>query len=373
MSISVLQVLPELESGGVERGTVEIARALVEAGHKAIVISGGGRMVKELEDCGARHVQCAIGSKNPLTFFHTLTLRRFLLDNNIDVIDVRSRLPAWVVLLALRLLPQDKRPVLITSVHGAYSVSKYSAIMMRGDHIVAVSEFIKQYILDNYPGVDAQRITVIPRGVSSKRFFPEFKPTDEWVQEWRSARPELNDKFIITLPGRISEIKGQDDFLFIIKTLVERGLNIHGLLVGGAGSKKQGHMAKLKRQSETLGVSSYVSFLGDRQDLRDIMTSSDLVLSLSKKPESFGRTIIEAIALGKPVFAYDHGGASEILSNCFTYGKAPVNDQGEMCRRIEAFIHDPSPRPGRCPYTLESMLDQTLRLYERSAVTHLQG
>lgn len=365
MKMTVLQVLPELESGGVERGTVEVARALTDAGHKAIVISAGGRMVEELEQLGAIHVHCAIGRKNPVTFFHALTLRRFLLKNHVDLIDVRSRLPAWVVYIALKLLPQDQKPVLITSVHGAYSVSKYSAIMMRGDYIVAVSEFIKQYILQNYPWVEERRITVIPRGISDERYFPAFRPDMEWSQQWQTAHPELNGKFVITLPGRISELKGQDDFLFIVKTLIDRGHNIHGLIVGGAGTHKQALLDRLKQRSETLSIQQHVSFLGDRKDLREIMACSDLVLSLSKKPESFGRTIIEAIALGKPVLAYDHGGASEILAQCFPLGQVPVNNQDSMCDQIETYMQDPTPLPGPCPFTLDAMLKQTLQLYQQ--------
>lgn len=363
--MTVLQVLPELESGGVERGTVEVARALVGAGNKAIVISAGGRMVEELEQLGVRHVHCPVGRKNPLTFLHAITLRRFLLENLVDIIDVRSRLPAWVVYSALKLLPLDKRPVLITSVHGAYSVSRYSAVMMRGDYIVAVSEFIKQYILQNYPWVEDRRITVIPRGVPGERYFPAFRPDAGWTQQWQTAHPELNGKFVITLPGRISDLKGQDDFLFIIKTLIDRGYNIHGLIVGGAGSHKQALLERLKQQSKTLAMQQHVTFLGDRQDLREIMTCSDLVLSLSRKPESFGRTIIEAIALGKPVLAYDHGGASEILAQCFPFGQVLANDPDSMCNKIEKYIKDPTARPGPCPFTLDAMLEQTLQLYQQ--------
>lgn len=373
MNMTVLQVLPELESGGVERGTVEVARALTDAGHKAIVISAGGRMVEELEQPGARHVNCPVGRKNPLTLLHALTLRRFLLENHVDIIDARSRLPAWVVYIALKLLPREKRPVLITSVHGAYSVSSYSAIMMRGDYIVAVSEFIKQYILQNYPWVEERRITVIPRGIPGERYYPAFRPDTEWTQQWQTAHPELDGKFVITLPGRISELKGQDDFLFIVKTLTDRGHNIHGLIVGGAGTHKQALLDRLKQQSETLAIQQHVSFLGDRQDLREIMISSDLVLSLSKKPESFGRTIIEAIALGRPVLAYDHGGASEILAQCFPLGQVPVNDQGSMCDQIETYIKDPTPLPGPCPFTLDAMLEQTLQLYQQCVTRPHEG
>ncbi len=364
MTMTVLQVLPEMESGGVERGTLEVARALLATGHKAIVISAGGKMVRELENIGAIHVAYPVGKKTPLTFFYAWTLRNFLLSHHVDVIDVRSRLPAWVVVFALKLLPKKKRPALITTVHGAYSVSRYSAIMTKGERIVAVSGFIKRYILENYPETDKQRITVIPRGVSSRDYYRGFKPKDEWLQYWHLEHADLNDKFIITLPGRISELKGQDDFLLIIKKLLDKGLKVHGLIAGGAGNHKKTLLAKLRQDCDSLGLYGHVSFLGDRRDLREIMFVSDVVLSLSHKPESFGRTIVESIALGKPVLAYDHGGAREILEKCFKEGLVPANNITSVCDAIESFIHEKPTVSEPCPFTLELMLEQTIQLYE---------
>ncbi len=364
MSMTVLQVLPEMESGGVERGTLEVAQALVRAGHKAIVISAGGKMVRDLEQSGGIHVAYPVGKKTPLTFIYAWAIRNFLLAQHVDVIDVRSRLPAWVVILALKLLPAKERPALITTVHGAYSVSRYSAVMTKGDRVVAVSDFIKQYILENYPETDKQKITVIPRGVSSKEYYREFKPKDEWLKQWSHEHASLKDKSIITLPGRISELKGQDDFLLIIKKLLDKGVDIHGLIAGGAGNHKKSLLKKLKHDCELLGLSEHIHFLGDRKDLREIMFVSDIVLSLSHKPESFGRTIVEAIALGKPVVAYDHGGAREILEGSFQEGLVPANNIARACDVIETLVHKKSKISEPCPFTLEVMLDETIKLYE---------
>ena len=149
--MTVLQMLPALESGGVERGTVEIAAALVRAGHRALVMSAGGRLVPELEALGAEHIPLPVGRKSLLTFRHVSRVRRLLRERGVDVLHLRSRLPAWVGWLAWRGLPAVERPRLVTTVHGFYTVGRYSSVMTRGERVIAVSESVRDYILENYP------------------------------------------------------------------------------------------------------------------------------------------------------------------------------------------------------------------------------
>ena len=148
--ISVLQVLPDLNSGGVEKGTLEVNKYLVKNGHRSIVISNGGRMVKELINDKGEHYKLAVGKKTPLTIFTIFKLIKFIKINKIDIVHARSRLPGWVSYLALRFITKNTRPTFITTFHGAYSVNIYSSIMTKGDKVIVVSKTIKQYVLRNY-------------------------------------------------------------------------------------------------------------------------------------------------------------------------------------------------------------------------------
>ena len=137
--LTVLQVVPELEAGGVERGTLEVARELVRRGHRSLVISNGGRMVEQLQREGSTHIQCPIGRKSPLTLWQFGRMRRLLRDEHVDVVHARSRIPAWVTWLAWKSLPTTQRPHFVTTVHGLYSPNAYSQIMTRGEVVIAVS------------------------------------------------------------------------------------------------------------------------------------------------------------------------------------------------------------------------------------------
>jgi len=177
--LTVVQMLPALDSGGVERGTLEVARYLVAQGHRSIVISAGGRMVDRLLAEGSEHVAWDVGRKHPWTLRYVLELRRLLAAEKVDILHLRSRLPAWVGLWAWRGMPAAARPRLVTTVHGFYSVGRYSAVMTRSERIIAVSRATRDYILENYPGVDVEVIRVIPRGIDRALYPTGFRPAPD--------------------------------------------------------------------------------------------------------------------------------------------------------------------------------------------------
>ncbi|MCH8263288.1 MAG: glycosyltransferase, partial [Proteobacteria bacterium] len=201
-SLSVVQLLPALNGGGVERGTLEIAKELVKRGHRSIVISAGGQMVDELISSGSKHIQLNIGSKSPLSLRHIPFLRRLFRQENIDIIHARSRFPAWLTYLAWEKMDKTCRPRFITTVHGPYRVNRYSKIMTRGQVVIATSRFILKYITDNYPDVDQSKITLIHRGVSKTEFPFAYQPEEKWLEIWHGQHPVISDKFILTLPAR---------------------------------------------------------------------------------------------------------------------------------------------------------------------------
>jgi glycosyltransferase involved in cell wall biosynthesis len=371
--MTVVQLLPSLESGGVERGTIEVSRALCEAGHRSIVISAGGRLVQALETMGAEHVQWDIGKKSLLSLRYVFRLRRFLQNNPVDILHARSRLPAWLAYLAWKGMAVNKRPRFVTTVHGLYSVKKYSAIMTKGEAVIAVSHTVKKYILDNYPDVDESRIQVIHRGIDMDEFPYGYRPDAGWLQAWHEQYPPLRGQKLITLPGRLTRLKGHQDFIRLMTTLRDKGIDVYGLIVGGEDPRRQAYAREITGQVNAVGLQERVIFTGHREDMREIYAVSAIVLSLSSKPESFGRTSLEALSLGTPVIAYDHGGVGEILHDIYPQGCVPMRDLHRLAEKVMEVLENPAPVPAQHVYKLDKMLSATLKLYSdltrrRSAV-----
>lgn len=363
--MKVWQIVPELNEGGVERGTLEVGRFLARAGHEAVVISNGGRLVAGLESAGVCHVTLPVHKKGPRGLFLVPRLRRLLRAGRPDVLHLRSRWPAWLAWLAWRGLAAEERPRLVTTVHGFYSVNAYSAIMTRGERVIAVSESIREYILSNYRRTDPDRIRVIPRGVDPAEFPRGFRPDPAWWGRWREEYPQLTGCRLVTLVGRLTRLKGHEDLLQVLLRLKERRPDVAGLIVGGVPAGKEGYRAWLVQQARRLGLASRVVFAGHRRDVREILAVSDVVCSFSVQPESFGRTTLEALALGRPVVGYDHGGVGEQLRALLPEGAVRPGDVEAAAGRVDQFLSNPPvPRPVGPPFTLESMCLRTLAVYE---------
>lgn len=368
--LTVMQVLPELDVGGVERGTVEIAAALSNAGHRAIVVSAPGRMVSELTAVGAKHLPLTVGAKKLGSIFHILALRKIMRNERVDVVHARSRLPAWLAYLALRTLPDRNRPAWLTTVHGPYTVNRYSRIMVSGDSVIAISHYIKNYIRASYPEIDGDRIYVIPRGVKRSDFHFRFAPSLTWLKAFEQDHPQFHGKEVLTLPGRLTRWKGQLGFIDLMAELRRRGRPVHGLIVGGAHQVKKGFQKQLNRTVRQLGLENDITFLGHRNDLREILSISSIVYSLTNEPEAFGRTTIEALSLGVPVIGYDHGGTAEILRAVFPCGLVSVLDIPAVADRTEQFLEKTPAVPHEHSFTTERLQAETLSLYKKSAETN---
>ena len=362
--MKVIQILPELDGGGVERGTLEVAAFLVGRGDESIVISNGGRMVAALEKAGSRHVRMPVHRKALASLGQIPKLRRLFATEKPDIIHLRSRLPAWLAWLAWKSLPRGNRPRLVTTVHGFYSVNGYSAVMTWGERVIAVSESVRDYILKNYPKADAAKIRAIHRGIDEAEYPVGFMPSAEWLAKWRAAHPELEGRIPLLMPGRLTRWKGQEDFIRLIAKLVGSGTPVHGLIVGEPHPKKLAFLDELKGLAASLGVTDRVSFLGHRTDLREIMAVSEIVYSLSLDPEAFGRVSLEALALGKPVIAYDHGGVAEQLRVIFPQGLVKVGDLNcAIDRTGEILNRRPTPSSAG-EFALARMLKSTLEIYQ---------
>lgn len=362
-ALTVLQMLPALEGGGVERGTLEVAAELVRQGHRSIVISSGGGLVEQLVAEGSEHISWDVRSKRPWTLRYVRRLRRWLRDNRVDILHPRSRVPAWVAYLAWRKMPAETRPHFVTTVHGLNSVNAYSRIMTRGERVIVVSNTVRDYILQNYPQTDPQRLRLIPRGVDPAEFPHAWKPTEAWRRSWFAQFPQLRDRRVLTLPGRITRLKGHHDFIELIARLRQQGANVHGLVVGGEDPYRKAYAQEIRGLVREKRLQADITFTGARFDIRDVFAVSDLVLSLSTQPESFGRTVLEALSLGVPVAGYDQGGVGEILAALYPAGRVPSGDLAALQGTVEALLRGAPAVPAEQPFTLSAMLASTLGVY----------
>ena len=361
--ITVLQVLPDLNSGGVERGTLEVSKYLVNMGFRSMVISNGGRMVEDLERDKGEHYKVGVGKKNLFIIFSFFKLINFIKKNKIDIIHARSRLPAWVCYLALRLIKKNVRPIFITTVHGPYSANYYSSIMTKGDRVIVVSEMIKNYVLKNYK-IDKKKIILNYRGVSNESFPYNFKASQNWLRSWYEDFPQTKNKLILTLPARITRWKGQEDFINMIKGIIINHSNVHGLIVGDE-DKKHKFTKELSAKIKKLGLNQNITIIGHRKDIREIMSISKIVFSLSREPEAFGRVSLESLSLGIPVIAYSHGGVKEQLVKLLPSGLIKVRGVNDAIWLAIKWIKKSPKIKQNNFFTLEKMLQNTLSVYKK--------
>jgi glycosyltransferase involved in cell wall biosynthesis len=364
--LTVLQVLPALESGGVERGVLEVAEALVKNGHRSLVASAGGRMVHALVSHGSEHFTAPIAQKTPWALSQIPWLRRLMIRERVDVVDIHSRFPGWLTWLAWKSLPAAKRPRLISTLHGLHSVNRYSEIMCSGEAVIVVSETVRDYVLKNYPRVPASKLKLIHRGIDEQEFPRGFRPPAAWCESFFAEFPHLRNQPLITLPGRITRLKGHEDFLRVMAALKAAGVSAHGLIVGGAEPNKLAYLNGLRRLVVDLGLQDSVTFTGQRRDLREIYAISKVVVSLSRTPESFGRTVAEALSIGTPVVGYNHGGVAEILAAQFAHGAVNTGDVTEVTNRVQELLAAPFSQFIKPNCFLKSeMLAKTLDVYRK--------
>ena len=357
--LKIIQLLPELNIGGVERGTTDFSKVLVKNGHESIVISNGGIYEKDIIEHGGKHINLPIHKKSIFSFLLSKKLRVIYEKEKPDIVHVRSRMPAWINYYAFKKL--SKRPLLISTFHGLYSTPIYSQVMSKVDHMIAISQTVKNYIIETYK-VSENKITTIPRGCDIEHFNKRML-TNNWIDSWYSEFPQTKNKIILTLPTRISKWKGLDCFLKLISKL--DGKKYHGLVVGPTSSSKEKYFKSLKSSVRDLGITKNITFTGSRSDIVNIYKMSDVVFNLSIKPEPFGRTTIEAISCGSKVIGWNHGGTKEILEDLFPEGLVCLNDIESLKQKVIKISNKDHPLPRENSFTSNRMIKETINLYDQ--------
>lgn len=304
----MLQVLPALETGGVERGAVDVAAATVEAGWYSVVASEGGRLVYELQRSGSRHVTLPLAGKSPWRIWRNIDrLEALIRESGAHLVHARSRAPAWSAYFAAKRVGVP----FLTTFHGTYNFSgglkrHYNAVMARGDLVIAISAFIARHMMQHYQ-VPEERIRVVPRGVDLLRFSPESVQAERMIKlanQWN-----LPDGVpVIVLPGRLTRWKGQ---LVLVDALAELGDRDFICLLVGSDQGRTAYRRELEQRIAARGLQRKVFIRDDCDDMPAVYKVADVVVSASTDPEAFGRVASEAQAMGRPLVASRHGGVPE--------------------------------------------------------------
>ena len=366
----VLQVLPALEAGGVERGTVQIARGLAAAGWTALVASSGGPMTHELDRAGGRHIDCELATKSPLKIRRNADrLAEIIEAHGVDLVHARSRAPAWSALYAAR---RTGRPF-VTTFHSPYGDGLfkhwYNAVMAKGDAVIAISEFVYDHVRRNY-GVEDDRLVMIHRGIDVDLFDPNSVSAERMIQlanAWRL--PDGGP--VVMLPGRLTRWKGQ---AVLIEALAMLDRDDVTCILVGADQGRERYRQELEDLAEKRGVRGMVRILDHCRDMSAAYMLADVVVSASIEPEGFGRVSAEAQAMGRPVIATDNGASEEIIQEGRTGWLIPPRDPAALARALEAALALDNEwrehmagvaRMNICNnFTVELMCARTLAVYE---------
>lgn len=306
----ILQVVPALNSGGVEQGVIDINAAIVRSGGRSIVVSSGGLRAHEIAKAGGTHITLPVHSKNPLVMAANIArLRRVIRNFQVDIVHACSRAPAWSASRAV--LGTHAR--LVTSCHAAHGISGnlkrlYNSSIAKGERVIAVSHFLADYLEQNY-GVDPQNIRVVHRGLPIEKFHPNSVSPERLVKFSRSCRiPE--GAAVVMLPGRITRIKGH---MFLLDALAQIDRQDVFCLFVGSDIGKDNYRKELEDYIASKGMESRSRIVTDCNDMPAAYMISTVVVNPSLVPEGFGRVPVEAQAMGRPLIATDHGGARETV------------------------------------------------------------
>jgi glycosyltransferase involved in cell wall biosynthesis len=360
----IVQALVSLNIGGSELVATELSEYLVSKGNKVTIIAADGPLGARARASGSEHLDWPIGKKRLSTLRYIKYLGKWFADERPDIVHVHSRLPAWICWRAIKRVAVEHQPLLVTSMHGHYSVSRYSSVMARGGKTIAVSEHIRNYTLKNYPFVRPEDVVTIHGGASREMFPFAHQPAPGWREVTEKEFPELKHKRWLLLPGRITRWKGHVDFMHLIGALARDFPDVQGLFVGG-GKPGSRYQLELETLAEKTGIGDKITFTGNRLDIRDWMSESEMVFNLSNDPpEAFGRTVLESLCLGCPVIAWNHGGASEILAEMFPEGAVDLLDYRQLESRTRRFLAKRPVVGNSKAFSLETSMGKHLAVYK---------
>lgn len=374
-NFTLLQVVPRLDAGGVERTTVDIGRAVVQAGGRAIVASEGGRLEGELTDAGVALIRLPVASKNPLTIWsNTGRLRRLIREHAVSLVHVRSRAPAFSALPAAR---AEGVPSVATY-HGVYNARSdlkrwYNGVMTRADRVIANSDYTRRHVIDTYR-LAPDRVVSVARGTDLSRFDPKAVPADRIAQQ-RAAwglRPD-DRRVVFLLAGRLTRWKGQGLLIEAAERLKASGRDDFVVVMVGDDQGRTAYRAELEQRIGRAGLSDQVRLSGHCADMPAAWLACDVALAPSLEPEAFGRTAVEPQLMARPVIVAAHGAPLETVLDGETGWRFPPGDAAALADRMaQAIDLGPEGRArmgetgkarARRLYCLQAMVEGTFAVY----------
>ncbi|MFH1791098.1 MAG: glycosyltransferase, partial [Candidatus Omnitrophota bacterium] len=356
--MNILQIVPKLDVGGVETGTIDLARYLTLNAHKAVVISGGGKLVKQLDEVGARHYTLPVGKKNPLVMLAMVwAIVRVIKKENADVVHARSRVPALTGFIAARLT----RKTFITTAHGQYRRHLLSYVMGWGRVVIVASPVMARHMVDTF-GVRPDKIRIIPRGVDTVRFACKT-----------GRKPER--PFTVGMIARFSPLKGHTDFIQAVALLSRSVPKLRAVMVGDRSGRRAAYVSELELLAKRLGVAGTIRFQGDTDDVVPVLAELDVLVSASREQEAFGRTIIEAASAGVPCVATRVGGVTDIIEDGVTGLLCEPVSPRDMALKISRLHTDPALYENirdnaraavEKNFSLDKMMTSTVSVYEEA-------
>ena len=322
--MNILQILPQLNVGGVETGTVDLAKYLIRGGHKVVVVSAGGQLVGELESFGAIHYQLPVDKKSVFRMLKLMPeLSRIIKKEKIDIVHARSRVPAWIAYFACR----ATNTIFITTCHGYYKKHFFSSVMGWGKRVIALSNVIARHMIEDF-SVPYERIRLVPRSVDLERF------------KYISPDTKRKDEFNVGIIARITPLKGHLHFIKAMARVSRTAARIKIWIVGDAPASKQAYKEQVQVLVKRLGLGHCTEFLGNQKDIPDILSNLDLLVLATTTHEAFGRVILEAQASGVPVVATKVGGVVDIIDDGLTGLLVSPSDPVSMCEAALKIFKD---------------------------------
>lgn len=331
----ILQVVPALNSGGVEQGVIDINAAIVRAGGKSIVVSSGGLRAHEITKAGGVHIEMPVHSKNPLVMAANVgRLRKLIRDMNVDIVHACSRAPAWSAGRAVA----GTQARYVTSCHAAHKLGgmlkrAYNAAIAKGERVIAVSHFLADYLEQNYK-VDPNVLRVVHRGVAIEKFHPNSVTPDRLIRASQMMRiPE--GAAVVMLPARISRTKGH---MFLLDAIAALGKKDLFCLFVGSDIGNEHYRKELEAYIQAKGLGSASRIITNCDDMPAAYMISTVVVCPTLQPEGFGRVPVEAQAMGRPVIATDHGGTRETILRDETGWLVAPGDVDALTRALHEAI-----------------------------------
>lgn len=375
--LAVLQVTPELNAGGVERTTLEVAAAIDRAGGLALVASAGGRLEPDLEAAGGELIRLPVNSKNPISALaNAFTLASLIRRRGVDIVHARSRAPAWSALLAARMTGA----AFVTTYHGIYNARShlkrfYNSVMARGDLVIANSEYTRAHVMETH-GLAAERVVAIPRGVDLDAFDRGRVP-DAHIAAMRASWgiPAADKAFVLLAPARLTRWKGQLHAIEAVRLIQARRPGAVRLVLAGDAQGRAAYVGELRAAIDAAGLGRLVVLAGHVADMPAAFAAANAALFPVVEPEAFGRGAVEAQAMAVPPVASRLGGFTETIIDGDTGFLTSPGSAPELAAAVERLLDMGSEarsamgrracERARALYAKTALQEATLEIYHR--------